>query len=204
MNYKVSLKGFGRNRSHRAVAPIIATLLMVAIAVVGGVMVYIFTQGFFGSTSSTAPTVDALASVGYDFRETTPVTYDDGTNAGTGIGQAATPAGSITTGEYGALYVKNGGTGKLTITKVEVSGAEFTFKSSGAIDADKQFQLWKRVGVASESQQSTASLNAGEIGTLILRFSADTGTYNGRTLSVKVSTGSGGVFNFPVVVDTKV
>ncbi|GFN40744.1 MAG: hypothetical protein YK1312THETA_50001, partial [Marine Group I thaumarchaeote] len=32
---------------HRAVAPVIATLLMVAIAVVGGTIIFVFSQGFF-------------------------------------------------------------------------------------------------------------------------------------------------------------
>ena len=52
---------YDRIRSRRAVAPIIATLLMIAIAVVGGVMIYVFTQGFFGNSSiSTSPSVDTI------------------------------------------------------------------------------------------------------------------------------------------------
>ena len=36
--------------NHRAVAPVIATLLMVAIAVVGGTIIFVFSQGFFSSS----------------------------------------------------------------------------------------------------------------------------------------------------------
>ena len=200
MNYKVSSKGFGRNRSHKAVAPIIATLLMVAIAVVGGVMVYIFTQGFFGSTTSTAPTVDAMASTGYDFREIEFITRDDGTNSL--LGQTGA-AGGIGTGEYGALYVKNARTSALTITKMTVGGTAFAFSPSGPA-ADTEFQLWKVTGLTGEVRSTTPTINAGETGTLLLKFSNADGALNGRTLAVKVSSGNGGVFNFQVVVGTKV
>jgi len=40
------MKGFGRSLNRRAVAPVIATLLLVAIAVTGGTIVFIFSQNF--------------------------------------------------------------------------------------------------------------------------------------------------------------
>ncbi|MGI0082773.1 MAG: archaellin/type IV pilin N-terminal domain-containing protein, partial [Nitrosopumilaceae archaeon] len=52
----------------RAVAPIIATLLMVAIAVVGGILIFVFAQGFFTDTSIQGPTIDSLEIFGYDAR----------------------------------------------------------------------------------------------------------------------------------------
>ncbi len=48
-------------RERRAVAPVIATLLMVAIAVVGGMLVFVFAQDFFTQTDSmTGPTIELL------------------------------------------------------------------------------------------------------------------------------------------------
>ena len=41
--------------SQRAVAPIIATLLMVAISVVGGILIFVFAQGFFTDTNIQTP-----------------------------------------------------------------------------------------------------------------------------------------------------
>ncbi len=53
--------------NHRAVAPVIATLLMVAIAVVGGTIIFVFSQGFFSSSQiSGTPQIEALSVVGYD------------------------------------------------------------------------------------------------------------------------------------------
>jgi len=48
--------------SRRAVAPVIATLLLVAIAVVGGSIVFVFSQGFFSSAQiSGAPQIESQA-----------------------------------------------------------------------------------------------------------------------------------------------
>ena len=53
--------------SRRAVAPVIATLLLVAIAVVGGSIVFVFSQGFFSSAQiSGAPQIESMQIVGYD------------------------------------------------------------------------------------------------------------------------------------------
>ena len=47
--------------SHKAVAPVIATLLMVAIAVVGGTIIFVFSQGFFSSSQiSGSPQIEAV------------------------------------------------------------------------------------------------------------------------------------------------
>ena len=56
--------------SRRAVAPVIATLLLVAIAVVGGSIVFVFSQGFFSSAQiSGAPQIESLQITGYDARD---------------------------------------------------------------------------------------------------------------------------------------
>ena len=51
-------------------APVIATLLMVAIAVVGGMLVFVFSQDFFTATDSmTGPTIEVIRLFGYDARD---------------------------------------------------------------------------------------------------------------------------------------
>ena len=56
--------------SRRAVAPVIATLLLVAIAVVGGSIVFVFSQGFFSSAQiSGSPNIESLKITGYDRSE---------------------------------------------------------------------------------------------------------------------------------------
>jgi len=58
--------------NHRAVAPVIATLLMVAIAVVGGTIIFVFAQGFFSSSQiSGTPTIESIKILGYDATDAT-------------------------------------------------------------------------------------------------------------------------------------
>ena len=63
----------------RAVAPIIATLLLVAIAVVGGSMIFVFAQEFFGDSQiSGSPSVELVKITGYDARDVSQVKAHDG------------------------------------------------------------------------------------------------------------------------------
>ena len=65
--------------SHKAVAPVIATLLMVAIAVVGGTIIFVFAQGFFSSSQiSGTPQIESLKIEGYDARAVDFLQMHDG------------------------------------------------------------------------------------------------------------------------------
>ncbi|HSB50681.1 MAG TPA: archaellin/type IV pilin N-terminal domain-containing protein, partial [Nitrosopumilaceae archaeon] len=58
-----------QTRKNRAVAPVIATLLMVAIAVVGGTIIFVFAQGFFSQSQiSGTPSIESVKILGYDAR----------------------------------------------------------------------------------------------------------------------------------------
>ena len=80
--------------SRRAVAPVIATLLLVAIAVVGGSIVFVFSQGFFSSAQiSGAPQIESLQVIGYDASDVANLQIHDGSltdNAGTATLQTET------------------------------------------------------------------------------------------------------------------
>ncbi|MFQ5572867.1 MAG: archaellin/type IV pilin N-terminal domain-containing protein, partial [Nitrosopumilaceae archaeon] len=61
-----------RNSRRRAVAEVIATLLLVAIAVVGGTIIFVFSQGFFSQSQvSGTPTIESVKILGYDARDVT-------------------------------------------------------------------------------------------------------------------------------------
>ncbi len=68
-----------RTRKHRAVAPVIATLLMVAIAVVGGTIIFVFSQGFFNQAQiSGTPAIESVKILGYDARDVQFLNAHDG------------------------------------------------------------------------------------------------------------------------------
>ena len=57
-------------RTRRAVAPIIATLLLVAIVAVGAGVIFAFSQGFFSEQQiSSVGTIESLTVTGYDARD---------------------------------------------------------------------------------------------------------------------------------------
>ena len=69
--------------SRRAVAPVIATLLLVAIAVVGGSIVFVFSQGFFSSAQiSGSPNIESLKITGYDATDGTTLQLHNGLDSG--------------------------------------------------------------------------------------------------------------------------
>ena len=92
----------------RAVAPIIATLLMVAIAVVGGILIFVFTQGFFAEEQVVGPTFDNLEIFGYDAADSVgTLTFDDN-SVECDDGVAATAENDLTEGDCVMIYVTNG------------------------------------------------------------------------------------------------
>ena len=104
--------------SRRAVAPVIATLLLVAIAVVGGSIIFVFSQGFFSQAQvSGAPQIESLEIVGYDASDVDELTLHDGLcSAGTdpaaaGCGAAASfdqnGVDDLEATERVAVYVQN-------------------------------------------------------------------------------------------------
>ena len=106
--------------NHRAVAPVIATLLMVAIAVVGGTIIFVFSQGFFSSSQiSGTPQIEALSISGYDATDATSLIAHEGTTMA-GIGGAADNTKSAD--ERIAVYVTNNSVQKVTIAELRVAG----------------------------------------------------------------------------------
>ena len=105
----------------RAVAPIIATLLMVAISVVGGILIFVFAQGFFQDTQIAAPTIDNLEIWGYNATDKTSL----GTHAGVQY-TTGSVNNKIADGEQFAVFIRNSGGGDVLISEVTVYGTVFT------------------------------------------------------------------------------
>ena len=90
----------------RAVAPVIATLLMVAIAVVGGMVIFVFTQDFFSqSDTMTGPTIEKITITGYDVRDAPIDTIKN--HAGIACPVLSSQNAKLSDGEVFAIYVRN-------------------------------------------------------------------------------------------------
>jgi large subunit ribosomal protein L15e len=84
MNNYIQLKKthascISQNFQRRGIAPVIATLLLVAIAVVGGSIVFVFAQEFFTESQiSGTPSIELIKIIGYDASDAEQVKAHDG------------------------------------------------------------------------------------------------------------------------------
>lgn len=184
-----------KKEQHRAVAPIIATLLMVAISVVGGILIFVFAQGFFKDTSVQSPTIDALEIFGYfaedvivaDFRMHT------GDKVSCGVGAAVNQ--SLDDAECVALFVRNNGANPIIIQSVKMYGVEVTLKGTvGTFPAAGEHCLIVRLSVLCSGN---SILEPGQEATILV--SNDKVVINGiikigRPIIITVETGQGQVF----------
>ncbi len=114
-----------RVSKHRAVDPVIATLLLVAIAVVGGTIIFVFSQEFFKTAQiSGTPTVEAVRILGYDARDADALVAHDGVVMPSGTGGVSDSAKMID--ERIAVYVTNNSAQKITIADLLFAGKNYT------------------------------------------------------------------------------
>ncbi len=119
--------------NHRAVAPVIATLLMVAIAVVGGTIIFVFSQGFFSSSQiSGTPQIEALSIAGYDATDSSDIVAHEGTVM---VDIGGDVDNTKSADERVAVYVTNDSVQKITIAELRFSGTLYnmTTGTGGAI-----------------------------------------------------------------------
>ncbi len=190
---------------HKAVAPVIATLLLVAIAVVGGSIVLIFSQGFFSAAQmSGMPTIDMLEISGYDARDIKNRQIHDGllTDNGNAITDGS-PDSKIQRGERIAIYVTNNGATKTTLDEVRFGGTEMKYKVGEVLDDYESESLMEYGnyviitesvpnGISLLSPEPTPTLQPGEESTILLE--SDSNIPNGRDVQIKLTTSSGAVF----------
>jgi len=198
--------------SRRAVAPVIATLLLVAIAVVGGSIVFVFSQGFFSSAQiSGAPQIESLQITGYDASDVNNLQLHDGSL----IEQSAIPAvfsgvasNGLLTGERVAVYVTNHSVSQAALTEVRFAGSIYTYSTAATLD-DFAANTWLDAqefaiinkgiagGVAEVSQSPTAIIQPGQQATILLELEQD--VQFGRDAQFKLTTANGAVFVGTVV-----
>jgi len=172
--------------SRRAVAPVIATLLLVAIAVVGGSIVFVFSQGFFSSAQiSGSPNIESLKFTGYDASDGADLLNHDGTTfvAGNGAGDG------LLAGEEVSVYIQSNSVGKLTLSEVRLGGTVYNYTSTAPTNGD--FQVLTR-GPSTILTASAAEVQPGQQVSVILTL--DENIKEGRDTQLKLTTANGAVF----------
>lgn len=197
-----------RTRKHRAVAPVIATLLMVAIAVVGGSIIFVFAQGFFSSAQvSGTPTIELIKIVGYDARDVTTLqTHDGGPML---LAASGGDTDSISEKhERIAIYLKNDSVQKMLIAELRFGGTVYTYANTAALDAQGAlsslpggtYDIWlTEDGIIDVMlTEGAAELQPGQTATVVLALDTDFKT--GRDTQFKLTTTNGAVFVGTVVI----
>jgi len=143
---KASSKKFHR----RSVAPVIATLLLVAIAVVGGSIVFVFAQGFFSSSQvSGTPIIESVKIIGYDARDVLKVKAHDGIEIEGEKGKdcCGERDGLLKADERISIYLQNNSVQKVFISEIRISGVVYDFTTYSTIPPPFSIGSWDQNNV---------------------------------------------------------
>jgi len=199
-----------RKYTRRAVAPIIATLLMVAIAVVGGILIFVFAQGFFTDTNIGAPTIETLHIFGYDATNSVkvkPHNFDKATAAdddalyGLQVANEVNTAadiGKLINADHVLLYVRNTGNVPVVISSIKVFATSYSPVSAActpALPAKLTFSVSGDGTIGRCTDQPV--IQAGSDVTVYIGYDEeDNGKIKiGRPLPVTIVTANGATFS---------
>jgi len=141
-----------RMTSRRAVAPVIATLLLVAIAVVGGSIIFVFSQGFFSSAQiSGSPQIESVKILGYDATDGNDIAFHDGYIATVTDLAGDDDSNGLRGGEYIAVYLKNDSVNKVTLSEILLAGTVYEFIDLSAGAGDTPLPLFTTLGATADA-----------------------------------------------------
>ena len=188
--------------SHRAVAEVIATLLLVAIAVVGGTIIFVFSQGFFNQAQvSGTPTIESVKILGYDARDVQFLKAHDGATMPDAGSDSATSGKNV--GEYVIVYVKNDSVGKVLFSEIRLGGTVYNYYE--ALTTGLVPFTVGTGGTYTIMDNSTHGI-VGQVGvaepgeTIGIMFDLDENFPIGRDTQFKLTTTSGAVFVGTVIM----
>ena len=179
---------------HNAVNAIIATLLMVAITVVGGILIFVFTQGFFSEEQVVGPAFDNIVIFGYDARDTGTEIHDSGISTGC-IGNVDN---LMSTSDCLAVYVTNSGDKAATIDKVRVFGLNYNQLANACDDEENEVGNFE---IILSGGTNAAIINPNTDATLCIVYNADdTGNIKiGRAIPFQLQTNNGQVIQINIM-----
>ena len=212
MNNYIQLKKtrkscFSKNFQRRAVAPVIATLLLVAIAVVGGSIIFVFSQDFFATAQiSDSPQIESMQILGYDATDGNSTQFHDGFITNSTVTGDNTSDG-LKAEDYIAVYLKNDSVNKITLSEIKLAGESYKYVDLGgndlpnytsglAILGNPEFTLVQQgfdgsnYGITIDS--SAPELQPGQQLTMIMALEKD--IKSGRDLQFRLTTANGAVF----------
>jgi len=190
--------------SHKAVAPVIATLLMVAIAVVGGTIIFVFAQGFFSSSQiSGTPQIELVQILGYDARAVTNLQMHDGNPM---LATSSDGDPNVQSDERVAIYITNNSVQKIVLGEIAFGGYIYQYKNVATnglgdwneLDTGPGLNLGNYTILSGTNggdqllAEGAGEIRAGQTATIILDLESDLRI--GRSSQFKITTSNGNVF----------
>jgi len=189
--------------SHKAVAPVIATLLMVAIAVVGGTIIFVFSQGFFSSSQiSGTPQIEAVKIEGYDARAVPNLQMHNGNDM---VATAGGVDSLVEADERIAVYVTNNSVQKIVLGEIWLGGFQYDYVNAaaagvgvyntavaGELRTTNYTVLTGTNGGDQLLNEQAGEIQAGQTATIIFDLESDMRI--GRSSQFKLTTSNGNVF----------
>ncbi len=197
---------------HRAVAPVIATLLMVAIAVVGGTIIFVFSQGFFSSSQINGePYIELIKVMGYDGRDMPQLTSQIGAVMAT-ANSGGDGDGDPEQHERITIHVTNHSFKRVVlIQEIRFGGDVYTYAATDTLDAHGPLSnipggqydiLVKTDGVVDLMlNQDLAVIQPGQTVDIILALDSD--FKDGRYTQFRFQTANGAVFVSSVLIGSE-
>jgi len=183
---------------------VIATLLMVAIAVVGGTVIFAFAQGFFNTAQVGGGflSIESVKVLGYDARDISKLTTHNGLQ--TLMSYTGGDAdGIFEKNERIAIYVTNNGQQPITISEISFGGMVYEYANAEELQpvGDEssipggQYDFWLGKGDENHDillQEETPVIEPGDSITTILALGSDFKL--GRDVSFRITTTNGAIF----------
>ena len=206
-------KKFTIINSKKAVAPVIATLLLVAVAVVGGTINFVFTQQYFNSAQASGLSgIESMVFVGYDATDKDSLIYHDGIISNP---VADWHGDQISTGldkgERIAIYIQNNGVKRMTLQEVRIAGSVYEFQDMGPANKmtaysanvleSGEYTIVKngnKNAPADTISGNTPILQPGQHVTIVLEL--DKNFNNGRDMQIRLTTSNGGIWVYTAMV----
>lgn len=183
---------------------------MVAIAVVGGTVIFVFSQGFFNTAQvgSGFPSFETVKILGYDARDVSKLTTHDGLQTfkpySGGDGD-----GLFEKNERIAIYVTNNSQQPITISEISFGGTVYEYANAEGLQSvgDESsipggtYDFWLGKGDENHDvlfQEGVPVIEPGDSVTTILAL--DSNFKLGHDVSFKITTSNGAIFMGTIIM----
>ncbi len=170
-----------------AVAPVIATIILIAIALVGSTITAVFAQDTFNKWQiSGYPAVELVKFTGFDARDANDIEAHNAPIAKPSLVATFHNDGVKGIKEVITVFVKNEGTKKVVLKEVMLGGSVYSFSNPPFTVPFGKYAIIKLNYPAAVVLASAPQLEPGQEVTLI--FSLDSSIKMGRDLQFKLTT----------------